>query len=137
MLLNLRHYLEYHGGEARLVAWARQKIDMLREAIYDKLTGRSGIFSEDAAQTLRQGEHYSLHASSGELWTGRVEFVVPTRGFCVSVDSLNNALAWLTIECAKAPHNVQFWFSIYGLPQSRVRELENGWNEQSKKLLAP
>jgi hypothetical protein len=80
--------------------------------------------------------HYSLHTGALELWSGRVEFVVPTRGFCVSVDSLNNALAWLTIEGAKAPHDVQFWFSIYGRPPSRVSEIEKHWNEELKKLLA-
>ncbi len=136
MLLNLRHYLEYHAGKPRLVAWPKQNIDMPRQAIYNKLTGRNGIFSEDAAHILRQGEHYSMHAANGELWTGRAEFVVLSRGFCVSVDSLNNALAWLSIEGAKAPHDVQFWFSIYGLPASSVSEIEKSWNQKLKMLLA-
>jgi hypothetical protein len=34
-----------------------------------------------------------MHAASGELWTRRAEFVVFSPGFCVSGDSLNNALA--------------------------------------------
>jgi uncharacterized protein YndB with AHSA1/START domain len=136
MLVNLRHYLEQHAGQPRLVAWARQNADMPRQVIYDKLVGRNGIFSEDASQNLRQGERYSMHAAGGELWTGRAEFGVPSRGFCVSVDSLNNALAWLTIEGAKAPHDVQFWFSIYGLPASRVSDIQKSWNEKLKTFLA-
>lgn len=79
--------------QAAIGRWPKQNVDKPRQAIYDKLSGRNGIFSEDATQTLRQGEHYSMHAASGELWTGRAEFVVLSPGFCVSGDSLNNALA--------------------------------------------
>jgi uncharacterized protein YndB with AHSA1/START domain len=136
LLMNLRHYLEHHAGKPRLVAWAKQNVDMPGQAIYNKLTGRNGIFSEDATQALRQGEHYSMPAASGELWTGRTEFVVPSRSFCVRVDLLNNALAWLSIEGAKAPHDVSLWFSIYGLPAPRVSAIEKSWNEELKMLLA-
>lgn len=130
--MNLRHYLERHAGQPRLVAWARQTVDRPHEAIYNKLAGRDGLFAEGAVASLHAGQHYSLHTAASELWSGRGEFVVPARGFCASVDSLNNALAWLTIEGAKAPHDVQFWFSIYGLPPSRVSEIEKHWNEELK-----
>src|ERR1700684_3432200 len=136
ILLNLPHYLEQHAGEPRSVAWPKQNVDMPRQVIYDKLTGRNGIFSDDATQNLIQGEYYSMRAATGEIWTGRVEFVAASRGFCVSVDSLNNALAWLTIEGAKAPHDVQFWFSIYELPASRVSDIEKSWNEKLRMVLA-
>jgi hypothetical protein len=40
------------------------------------------------------------------------------------VDSLNDALAWLTIEDAAPKHNVQLWFSAYGIAQSEVSAIE-------------
>lgn len=109
--------------------------EMPREAIYKKLSGRGGIFSEGAAASLNEGARYSLKTSPGELWTGRVEFLAPPRGFCMNVDSLNDALAWLKIEGATVPHDVQLWFSTYGLTQSRVSEIETRGAEELNKIL--
>jgi len=60
---------------------------------------------------------------------------MPPRGFCVTLDSLNGALAWLTIEGAGGTFEVQLWFSTCGLPQERVTQLETRWAEQMKKIL--
>lgn len=70
---------------------------MARETIYEKLVEPSGIFI-DGTKDLRVGQPYSLRAATGETWTGRVEFVAPPRGFCVTVESLNDAPLWPTIE---------------------------------------
>ncbi|MGB0035914.1 MAG: hypothetical protein WBP79_10615 [Candidatus Acidiferrales bacterium] len=136
MLLNLRHYLERHADEPRLVAWPRCKVELGRQAIYDKLTGPRDIFAEEAQKNLRAGAAYKLLTATGEVWSGRVEFVVPPRGFCVTVESLNNALAWLTIEGAGPRHDVQLWFSTYGLPQAQVKELEARWAAELKRMFA-
>lgn len=53
----------------------------------------------------------------------------------MTVDSLNGVLAWLTIEGAGGTFEAQLWFSIYGLPQERVTQLETQWAAQLKKLL--
>jgi uncharacterized protein YndB with AHSA1/START domain len=134
MLANLRHCLERHAGQPRLVAWPRHKVEMPRAAVYEKLTGPGGIFAE-GAQTLSVGRPYSLRAATNESWSGRVEFIVPGRGFCVTVKSLNDALAWLTIEGAGPEHDAQFWFSTYGLPQSQVREIDNRWADELTRIL--
>src|ERR1700721_2492993 len=73
---------------------------------------------------LREGATYSLHISNGELWSGRVAFIMPPRGFCVTVESLNDSLAWFTIERAGATYEAQLWFSRNGLPRERVTQLE-------------
>jgi uncharacterized protein YndB with AHSA1/START domain len=135
MLLNLRHYLEHHAGQPRLVAWSRRKVEMTREAIYEKLGGRQGIFAEGVRGNLQAGSRYSLAAATGETWKGRVEFVVPPRGFCVVVESLNDALAWLTIEGSAPEHDAQIWFSTYGLPQEQVTKLEAHWNGELERIL--
>jgi hypothetical protein len=84
------------------------------------------------AQNLSAGQPYSLCTATQESWSGRAELIVPGRGFCVTVKSLNDALAWLTIEGAGPEHDAQFWFSTYGLPQSQVREIESRWASELK-----
>lgn len=107
---------------------------MPRETVYDKLMERGGIFAETAARNVREGQRYSLRAAAGEEWRGRVELVVPRRGFCVTVESLNDSPALLTIEGSGPQHEAQFWFSTYGFPATRVREIENRWAAALKKI---
>jgi hypothetical protein len=40
----------------------------------------------------------------------------------------------LTIEGA-GEHDVQLWFSLCGLPQAQVAELENRWAHELKRIL--
>lgn len=135
MLANLRHYVERHAGVARAVAWPRQKAEMARSAIYERLAGYGGVFADGAAKNLREGERYSLRTSTGDAWSGEVKFVRAPRGFCVTAEQLNDALAWITIEGAGPEHDAQLWFSTYGLPAARVGELESQWSEELKRIL--
>jgi uncharacterized protein YndB with AHSA1/START domain len=134
MFFNLREYLERHAGQARLVAWPRVQAEMAREAIYEKLVGPGGIFAEGALGKLREGGTYSLRTATGEVWSGRVAFIMPPRGFCVTIESLNGALAWLTVEGAGGTFEAQLWFSTYGLPQQRVTHLESHWNAEFQRI---
>lgn len=127
MLTNLRHYLERHVGVPRHVAWPRKKITLTRDAAFQKLMGRGGIFVEGGTGNLRKGERYSQQTGAGSTFSGRVEFVRPPRGFCVSVESLNDALLWLTIEGAPGNHEVQLWLSAYGLPAGQVTAFGDQW----------
>ena len=133
MLTNLRHYLERHAGNERRVAWPRLKVSLSREDAYKKLAAPNGLFREGAGG-LATGSHYMLEAATGESFEGRVEFVKPPRGFCVSVQPLNDALLWLTIEGAGPKHDVQLWFSTYGLAQSKVDELAKGWQAELRRI---
>ena len=66
---------------------------------------------------------------------GRVEFVAPPRGFCVSEDSLGDALLWLTIEGAPPSHEVQLWLSAYNLPQNEVEAFSRRWSAELDRIL--
>ena len=57
------------------------------------------------------------------------------RGFCATVDQLNNALARLTVEGAGAAFEAELWFSTYGLPQAQVSEIEKRWSGTLEKIL--
>ena len=60
---------------------------------------------------------------------------MPPRGFCVAVESLNDALFWLTIEGSGPEHEAQIWFSTYGLPQEQVTKVEAQWNGELERIL--
>ncbi len=136
MLTNLRHYLERHAGKPRLVAWPRKKVEKPRPEIFARLMRPDGLFAEPAIQSLREGERYTLGAPTGETYAGRVEFVRPPRGFCISIENLNDALFWLTIEGSSGKHDVQLWLSAYGLPQEQVDTFGRRWEAQLTKLFA-
>ncbi len=52
----------------------------------------------------------------------------------MSVDSLGDALLWLTIEGAPPNHEVQLWLSTYNLPQGEVEEFGKRWNAQLERI---
>jgi hypothetical protein len=101
---------------------------MAHVIIYERLAGAGGIFGDGAGGKLREGGMYPLRTSTEEVGSGRVAFIMPPRGFCVTIDSLDGALTWLTIEGAGGTMEAQLWFPTYGLPQERVTELETQWN---------
>ena len=136
MLANLRHYLERHASTPRRVAWPRRKVTTTREEAYRRLVGPQGLFVEGIAADLRAGERYALRAATSEPFAGRVEFIVPPRGFCVTVDQLNDALFWLTIEGAAGKHEVQLWLSAYGVAQTDVDAFGRRWQGVLENLLA-
>jgi hypothetical protein len=70
MLLNLRHCLERHAEQPRLVAWPRVKVEMGREKIYKRLATPRGIFVEGAQENLQAGQRYSLATATGKHGLG-------------------------------------------------------------------
>lgn len=76
--------------------------------IDERLAGANGIFAQRALSKLRVGGTYSLPTSTGEVWSDQVELIMAPRGFCVTVNALNGALAGLPIEGADGR---------YGAPQ--------------------
>lgn len=136
MLTNLRHSLERHPGEPREVAWPRRKAAGTREAAYQKLLAPGGLFTEGFPSEYGEGQKYSLRSTTGEIFSGRIEFVAPPRGFCVSVEQLNDALLWLTIEGAPGNLDVQLWLSAYGEQSSDVKVFEDRSGAQLERILS-
>ncbi len=134
ILLNLRHYLERHAGTPRRVAWPRIKVSMPREEAYRRLAEPGGLFREGAGG-LVAGADYMLEAATGENFEGRVELVRPPRGFCIGVRELNDALVSLSIEGTGGEHDVQLWFSTYGVSQTKVEKIETQWTGIIGKIL--
>lgn len=134
MLVNLRHYLERHAGTPRQVAWPRRKIAYSREEAYRRLTAPGGLFREGTGG-LSAGTEYMIEAATGESFEGRVEFVRPPRGFCLTVRHLNDALYWVSIEGVAGEHEGQIWLSSYSLPQAKVEGFEKQWAGELGRIL--
>jgi len=45
-------------------------------------------------------------------------------------------LAWLTIEGAGPEYDAQLCFSLYGLPEVRVKDIESRWADALKTIFA-
>jgi len=136
MLASLKWLLERHKGEVRKVAWPRQKTSLSREEAYARLLKPGNFFSGDLAAVLREGQKYSLQTFSEGTFSGQVEFVRPLRGFCVTVEELNDALLWFTIEGAPGQIEVQVWLSAFGVAQTEVDKFGAMWGEQLKRVFA-
>lgn len=134
MLVSLKWALERHRGEERKVAWPRHNTNLSREEAYASLLRAGSFFMTDPAAALREGQEYSLKTFSGETFSGRVEFVRPLRGFCVTVRELNDALLWFTIEGSPGKIEVQAWLSAFGVSQSGLDQFKSSWEAQLKKV---
>jgi len=132
----LASFLRTPPGRGREVAWPRRKAAGTREAAYQKLLAPGGLFTEGFPSEYGEGQKYSLRSTTGEIFSGRIEFVAPPRGFCVSVEQLNDALLWLTIEGAPGNLDVQLWLSAYGAQSSDVKAFEDRWGAQLERILS-
>lgn len=74
--------------------------------VYAKMAAPGGLFHQGVGN-IRVGSGYARETATGDEWAGRVEFVVAPRGFCLTVESLNDALYWLRIEGAPDQHEAQ------------------------------
>jgi hypothetical protein len=136
MLLSLQVALERHRGVARRVVWPRLAVNCTREEAYKRLDAAGGLFAENAEVSLRAGEAYALRTTTGEQWSGRVEFVQPPRGFCVTVREMKDSLVWLTIEGAPGKTEVQLWLSAFGMEQREVDVFGARWMGRLKTMFA-
>jgi uncharacterized protein YndB with AHSA1/START domain len=134
MLLGLQVALERHRGVARQVAWSRVKVSISREEAYRKLLSAGALFAQDLKTALKTGAEYSLRTTTGEDYSGRVEFLRELRGFCITVRELNDALLWLTIEGAPGSIEVQAWLSAFGVEPAQVSAFERKWEERLREI---
>lgn len=135
ILLSLQWEFERHRGLERQVAWPRHKVHSSRVQAYARLLQPGGIF-EQSASALPPGTEYKLKTSTGERYSGRVEFLRELRGFCLSVRELNDALLWLTIEGAGEELDVQLWLSTFDSPQQDLQSFEEKWSARLKEIFS-
>ncbi len=134
ILLSLRLLLERHRGQERKVAWPRQPVTMTRQEAYRKLLRPDGLFQEDAAASLQEGQPFVLTTVGGEKLSGHTELVKESRGICLRVTEWDDALFWVSLEGGDGKVSAQIWISTFGTPQTRVDELNSIWSGRLKNI---
>lgn len=122
-LRGLRHYLQYHQGTARLVAYAREPHRKADEAAWARLVGPCGWLGERGLSDLTEGDRYSVRTATGEAIAGTVHNWQPPRQFSGTAEGWNNGL--FRIELFGSVATV--WLSTYGIADATLRALESSW----------
>jgi len=136
MLLSLQWTFERHPGAVRQVRWPRQMSGLSREETYARLLRAGGIFKADANAILRPGAPYSAITTTGQSFSGQVEFLQPLRGFCISIRELNDALFWVTIEGTSDKIEAQIWLSAFNMPEYELDIFEQKWSQRLREIFS-
>lgn len=135
-LCSLRHYLERHAGEDRVVAWARANHRLGRADAWARLTKAGGIFGEGGLGHVVEGSRYNAITAAGDALAGTVETCAPPRLFVATVDGMNDALLRMELWGAPPAAEVTIWLSAYGVPAAEVEALEAAWQASLENVLA-
>lgn len=136
MLLSLQWTFERHPGAVRQVRWPRHTTGLSREETYARLLRAGGIFERDAASILTPGASYNATTTTGQNYSGQVEFLKPLRGFCISIRELNEALFWVTIEGTPDKIDAQIWLSAFNVAESELNSFEQRWSQRLREIFS-
>ena len=129
--LGLKHYLEHHAGEPRRAVWARVKVELSPEAVWQRIMSADGVNLEG----LKEGDSFERVTSAGERLKGRVLICRPPEDFCATLKNWNNAFFRVGVERFSNPRphvEPQLWLSTYNIANSQVMSFQTSWT----KLLA-
>jgi uncharacterized protein YndB with AHSA1/START domain len=133
-LRSLRHYLEHHRGQDRVVAWTRVHYDDNHEDVWPRLTGSGGWLGGPSDPQL--GNQYSVTTATGDELAGTLLVWDPPRQFAGTVDEMNNALIRVELFGEGEARMATIWLSTYGVPAEEVTSLERKWREYLEEHLS-
>lgn len=137
MLLSLKYAPEKHPGVARQWIGPRHKFAGTREEAFARHVAPGGIFRQAFPAGVEAGSRYSLQAgATGDALEGKIEFVRPPRGLCLSVENLNQGLLWVEIFGETGKVDATLWIYTYGLPERRHSEIALAWNRHFAAIFA-
>lgn len=123
-LRGLRHYLERHRGKDRQVAWVRSVTDLPVEECWRRLIGPDGLTREGTLAGLAEGDSYRVRTATGEELAGRVQQLVPPKGFAGTVRGLNDGILRAFVETSQGKVSPQLWIALWGLDSETRDRLE-------------
>ena len=135
-LRGLRHYLERHAGEHRLVAWAKADFRLPFDEAWARLMGPDAILKEGSLEGLQEGDRYTITSTTGEVFSGVVQVNTPSKQFSGTVENQNDSLLRVKLDPAKEGGNATVWLSTYRVPQAEVTAFEHRWNDVLQKLFS-
>lgn len=135
-LLGLKHYLEQHRGSSRQVVWARTKVQLDRQQVWDRIMSPFGILKEGSLNGSTEGSKFEIVTVGGEKLRGTVLAYNPPEDFAAIISNLNDAFFRFRIEKWSKPKHVEpnLWLSLYDLPQSDTILLQSSWTKLLTKL---
>lgn len=131
--LGLKHYLEHHAGEPRRAVWARVKVELSREEVWQKVMSADGLNLDG----LREGESFDRVSSAGEQLQGRVLLCRPSEDFCAALENCNNAFLRIGVERSSKPRlhaEPHLWLSTYNIANSQVMSFQVNWTKLLSRL---
>lgn len=123
-LRGLRHYVERHRGTPRRVVWVEMAVAGSKADLWQQL---STLLPGLGQRAWQEGDRYSFQASTGDRFQGTVMNFGPPKGFSGTVENMNGAVLRLLVEKCGGLLTASVWFSLYGLPEEEVRQLEERW----------
>ncbi len=138
-LRSLRHYMRYHQGKPRRVAWPKAKVTLTPAECWQRMFSAEGVSPEDAMEKLRDGDRYHLRAVTGEVFEGVVAVNNYPTDFAGTVENMNQSFLGLRFAEPCGPdsgagHEVSVWLATYGIPQADVEAFEQRWRGVLGKL---
>lgn len=129
-LNGLRHYLERHPGQRRIVATAKAAYTGGDDEAWARLTEPGGWFGSSGLSGLTDGGRYAFETPTGETLEGDVAFWQPPWQFTGTVDGWNGGL--FRVELCEGAATV--WMSTFGVDEADVAALEQKWRASLGQL---
>ena len=133
---SLKHYLEWHRGRDRSVAWAFAPLSMPLDRGWQAVLGPSGWRPNESVDRLSPGGRYALVAPDGTSLSGTVTIVDPPTDFSGTVAEFNNALLRVQLEPARSGSSVTVWLAAYGVDSAHMAALERTWQPALERVMA-
>ncbi|MBV8516245.1 MAG: SRPBCC domain-containing protein [Acidobacteria bacterium] len=126
-LATLRHYLRFHRGEPRTMAYVRHDaVPLSRPEAFQRMLTAFGFVPAE----LREGGRFDVTAANGDRFTGVIDVLNPPMHLSGSFENHGNAFFMIEIEPGKERCRPAIWVSLYGEAgreapalQARLREL--------------
>ncbi len=134
-LRGLRHYLERHRGQRRLVAWARFEFEIPFDEAWARLMGPRGFLRDGSLEGLEEGDRYSITAANGDAFTGIVQVNEPLRQFSGTVENTNDSLLRVKLDPAPEGGEATVWLSTYRVSRDEVDAFQWRWSDILRQLL--
>jgi uncharacterized protein YndB with AHSA1/START domain len=117
-LMNLRHYLERHGGVPRTMVWERRKMSATRARVWEALF----------KTPLLEG-----------IVNPMLEETSPERHAWGRLPALNDGLFFVEFECGptQADWHLGVWISTYGVPATETVALQASLTSALDRRLTP
>jgi uncharacterized protein YndB with AHSA1/START domain len=130
----LRHYLEKHIGKPRSnIVEMRPIVGALTDA-WKKLTGPEGLAARGSLEGVSEGTHYSVTTSAGDSLEGEVLINMPPKTLTITIENLNDAFLYATLEVMGGTTYLYFSLGTYGMEPEADAELRERWSSLLQRL---